>query len=592
MEQSKNPNDRPATDADSTSEEAVALALFDLSNRLQAGEDLSLDQAIASYPDYEADIRDLWGTMVVAQAVGKLRADEAAEQMASSADTLDRLVSEAQPVTRGDDDSNREGIAAQLPGTFGDFELLAELGRGGMGVVYRARQINLNRFVALKLILRGSLATREERLRFRSEAEAAACLDHPYITKVYQYTDDGRHALLAMQLIEGCTLTEYLRLNPAPNVIAEIMSKVASAIQYAHERGVLHRDLKPSNILIDQNLDPHVVDFGLAKYHVQQTNIGANQVSDTETLTITGAIVGTPAYMAPEAACGRRGDAGPAGDIYSLGAILYYCLAGQAPFSGKSPLETVLMVREQDPASPRSIRSDADRDLERVAMKCLQKPIDLRYRSAGELANDLMAYVKNEPLAATSGRLADVLSRMFRETYHANVLENWGLLWMWHALVLFLACFATDVMYWTNMGTRWNYFLLWCVGFGTWAVVFMLVRRRMGPVTFVERQIVHVWAASLVACISLFALESHLGLEPLALAPMLGVISSMVFLVKAGMLSGTFYVQALVLLLTAFPMAWYPSWGHTLFGVVSAGCFFFPGLKYYRQRRRSEVGRS
>jgi serine/threonine protein kinase len=569
------------------SEEAVALALFELSNRLQAGEDLSVEQAVQAYPRFEQDIRELWGTMVVAQAVGKFRAKEAAEQLASSSDTIDRLMLDAQGDLQASDEVEGSEVETRLPATFGDFELLEELGRGGLGVVYRARQISFNRFVALKLILRGSLATREERLRFRSEAEAAACLDHPYITKVYQYSDDGRHAFLSMQLIEGCTLLQFMLTEPAPSVIAEILSKVASAIQYAHERGVLHRDLKPSNILIDENLNPHVVDFGLAKHHVKRTVTESND-APLAPLTDTGAIVGTPAYMAPEAACGRGGDVGPASDIYSLGAILYYCLAGQAPFVGKSALDTVLMVREQDPIPPRSIRPGADRDLERVALKCLQKPADLRYPSASELAKDLLAYVKNEPLVATSGRFTDVLSRMFRETHQANVLQNWGLLWMWHAWILLVTCVATDVLYWTHTGSRWNYFLLWSGGFCAWAAIFSLVRRQMGPVTFVERQIVHVWAASLISSMSLFGLEIYLGLEPLALAPMLGIISSSVFLVKAGMLSGTFYIQALVLFITAFPMAWYPSWGHTLFGVISAGCFFFPGLKYYRQRQRNE----
>jgi serine/threonine-protein kinase len=292
--------------------------------------------------------------------------------------------------------------------------------------------------------------------------------------------------------------------------------------------------------------------------------------------------------MAPEAACGRLGDVNASSDVYSLGAVLYYCLTGQAPFIGKSPLEVVLMVREQDPIPPRRIRPTANRDLERVALKCLQKPSDLRYRSAGELAQDLLAYVNNERMVATSGRFSDVLSRMFRETYHANILENWGMLWMWHALILLVACFATDVMYWSGIGDRWGYFVLWCVGFWAWAAVFWVVRRRMGPVTFVERQIAHVWAASLMASVALFGLETYLDLPALTLAPMLGVISGMVFLIKAGILSGTFYIQALVLFLTSVPMAWYPDWGHTLFGFVSAGCFFFPGLKYYRQRRRNE----
>ncbi len=576
----------PDNEMNAGEDEAVALALFDLSNRLQAGEDLSLDRAVSEYPDFADDIRDLWGTMVVAQAVGKFRAQEAAEQLQSQSDVIDRLTREA--AVMAPDDADWDADFSNLPTRFGDYELLEELGRGGMGVVYRARQISLNRPVALKLIIRGSLATREERLRFRSEAEAAACLDHPYITKVYQFSDDGKHAYLSMQLIEGCTLIEFLRSNSQPHAIAEILAKVAEAIQYAHERGVLHRDLKPSNILIDKNQNPHVVDFGLAKHHVSDRGEDGGGVA-RDPLTQSGAIVGTPAYMAPEAACGRRGEINASSDVYSLGAVLYYCLAGQAPFIGKSPLDTVLMVREQEPVPPRRLRPSADRDLERVCLKCLQKPSDLRYASAGELARDLMAYINHEQMLVTSGRFTDVLSRMFRETYHANVLENWGLLWMWHALVLFLACIATDVMLWINVGTRWSYFLLWTVGFGAWATVFWLVRRRMGPVTFVERQIAHVWAASIVAIVGLFGLETYLQLEPLALAPMLGIVSGMVFLIKAGMLSGTFYLQALLLFLTAFPMAWYPSWGHTLFGIVSAGCFFFPGLKYYRQRRKNEA---
>lgn len=577
-------SDEPAPD---DADEALAVALFDLSNRLQAGEELSLEQAVSLYPDYATDIEELWGTMVIADAVGKFRQQEIAEHLQSRSDVIDRLVQQSPFPSMQDEASGAE--ISELPAILGDFQLLQELGRGGMGVVYRARQISLNRMVALKLILRGSLASREERLRFRSEAEAAACLDHPYITKVYQYSDDGRHAYLAMQLIEGCTLIEFLKTKPSAATVAEIMAKVASAIQYAHDRGVLHRDLKPSNILIDKDLDPHVVDFGLAKHHVKGSVNQPAEQPTLEPLTQPGAIVGTPAYMAPEAACGQRSDVGVTADVYSLGAILYYCLAGQAPFVGKTPLETLLMVREQEPVAPRELRSNADPDLERVALKCLQKPEDLRYASAGQLARDLLAYVKNEQMMANSGRLTDLLSRMFRETYHANVLENWGLLWMWHALVLLVACVATDLFIWTGTGNRATYFIMWCVGFGAWAAVFWLVRRRMGPVSFVERQIAHVWAASLLTSISLFGLETYLGLEPLALAPMLGVISGMVFFVKAGILSGTFYIQAMVLFATSVPMAWYPDWGHTLFGVVSAGCFFFPGLKYYRQKRRNDA---
>jgi len=567
---------------------ALAVALLDLSDRLQADQDLSLDQAIDAYPNYEQEIRQLWGTLVVATAVGKFRVQEAAEHLSSDPDTLDGLVHGSPSAAGFPEISLTE--STRLPARFGDFELLEELGRGGMGVVYRARQISLNRVVALKLILRGSLASRDERLRFRSEAEAAACLDHPNIARVYQFSDEDAHPFICMQYIEGGTLIDFMRTHPAPRVIAGILAQVADAIQFAHDWGVLHRDLKPSNILIDQQGDPHVVDFGLAKHHVRGSLATAPTVTaGQEPLTNTGAILGTPAYMAPESAGSQRGDIGVGSDVYSLGAILYFCLAGQAPFVGKSTLDTLLLVREQEPIPPRQLRPGIDRDLERVALKCLQKPLDLRYSTAGELANDLRAYINNEPMVAASGAFSNVLARTFRETHHASILENWGLLWMWHSLVLLTACLATDLMLWNQLGHRWSYFLLWSVGFGTWAFVFWILRRRLGPVSFVERQIAHLWAASMIALFGLFFLEIHFELEPLKLAPILGIISGMVFLVKAGMLSGTFYLQATALFLTTIPMALYPDWGHTVFGLVAAACFFFPGLKYYRRRLKNEA---
>jgi serine/threonine-protein kinase len=290
--------------------------------------------------------------------------------------------------------------------------------------------------------------------------------------------------------------------------------------------------------------------------------------------------------MAPEQAAGNRGAMSAASDVYSLGSILYHILAGRPPFVANSPLEVVLQVLEQDPPLPRTFNARADRDLEMIALRCLQKPPDLRYATADDLAKDLEAYLADEPLAARSGRLSQVVSRMFRETHHATILENWGLLWMWHSLALVTVCGLTNGLSLWGVRGRLPYFLLWTAGLGTWAAVFWALRRRMGPVTFIERQIAHLWASSMVSIGLLFPVEYLLELPVLTLSPVLGLISGTVFLAKAGVLSGAFYVSAVALYVCGLFMALWPAYSHFIFGMVSASCFFFHGWKYHRQRTR------
>ena len=277
---------------------------------------------------------------------------------------------------------------------FGDYELLEEIARGGMGVVYRARQLSLNRPVALKMIAAGQLATPAAIQRFHTEAEAAARLDHPHIVPIYEIGQYEAHHYFSMKLIEGGTLADLslkakVQSPKWPESAARLVGTVARAAHYAHQRGILHRDLKPTNILLDDQSEPHITDFGLAKL-----------VEDDSSLTVSAAMLGTPAYMAPEQAAGGARQLTTAADTYSLGAILYELLTGQAPFRAETAVEMLRQVCEQEPPPPRSLNPKLDRDLETICLKCLSKDPLKRYADASGLAQDLDHWRRGEPILA------------------------------------------------------------------------------------------------------------------------------------------------------------------------------------------------
>jgi serine/threonine-protein kinase len=270
------------------------------------------------------------------------------------------------------------GLDAESGHRFGDYELLEEIARGGMGIVFKARNVRLDRTVALKMILSGRLATSAEVLRFRTETQNAAQLDHPNIVPLYEVGEHQGQHFFTMKLIDGASLADDLsRLAGDPKLAAALMKTVARAVHYAHQRGILHRDLKPANILIDGSGQPHVTDFGLAK-----------RLEGPGGLPSSSALVGTPSYMAPEQAFGKKALSTAIG-VFSLGAILYELLTGRSPFRADTPFDTLLQIAHKEPERPGIVNRLVDRDLETICLKCLAKEPERRFGSAEALADDL-----------------------------------------------------------------------------------------------------------------------------------------------------------------------------------------------------------
>ncbi len=273
---------------------------------------------------------------------------------------------------------------------FGDYELLEQIGRGGQGVVFRARQKSLNRIVALKVIGLGQWATKAHLKRFRQEAEAAARLEHPGIVPIHEVGERDGSCYFSMKFIEGGQLDDVGKRTPMSiRQAAELIAKLAHTVHYAHEHGILHRDIKPGNILLDAKGEPHLTDFGLARL-----------VESESTVTRTMEVLGTPSYMTPEQAVGNNATVSNTTDVYGLGAVLYQLLTGHPPFAGGTTYETIKLLLDTEPRQPRFLNPKIDRDLGTICLKCLEKDPTRRYSSALSLAEDLERWLKHEPIEA------------------------------------------------------------------------------------------------------------------------------------------------------------------------------------------------
>ena len=387
----------------------VELVHAELEYRLKAGQPGRVEQYLQRYPQ----LAEKSGT-IVELVVAEYRQRQRREADLAAESFLERFPQQKEELSarlgelaagEGANDSTGASAGATVslgekkrvetptlttPKQFGHYQLLGEIARGGMGVVYRARDEKLNRVVALKMMLSGSHASAEEAERFQVEAEAVAKLGHPNIVQIYEVGEKEGQAYISLEYIDGGSLDEKIG-QTAQGVLesARLVETLAEAMQLAHANEIIHRDLKPANILLTVDGDPKITDFGLAK-----------RMDDDSARTKSGTVIGTPSYMAPEQACGNTDTLSTATDVYSLGAILYHMLVGRPPFQADSQLDTLLQVVSDEPVAPRRLNERISRDLETITLKCLRKAPSQRYANGGELAVELGRFLAGEPIRA------------------------------------------------------------------------------------------------------------------------------------------------------------------------------------------------
>lgn len=498
-----------------------------------------------------------------------------ADELRAFFEDHDRLASYCDAATLADlpRPDGSELPAAALPrfGAIGPYDLLDEIARGGMGIVYRASHRQLNRIVALKMILTGQLARGDEIERFRAEAEAAAGLQHAGIVPIHEIGEEGGIHYYTMPYVEGQSLADRLRRGPlaAPEA-ARLMRQVAEAVAYAHERRVIHRDLKPANILIDLSGKPRIADFGLAK-----------SLDAGRQLTATGQVLGTLQYMSPEQAAAKHDSVAETADIYALGAILYATITGRPPFQATSHVDLLLQVLEQEPPPPRKLDQRIPRELEAICLRCLEKDPARRYRSAADLLDDLDRFLTDEPVAAARGGWRGLLRRWVRR--QPMLAAHLGSLALIESLRQTKYMFGADVGY-----SGWNYHLTFSLLMAVWIVgcfgfQWLLSRPQT---TEIAR---FVWSTADTLLVALCLLYARAPNELLfATFPLLVVTSGIYFRVRLVVYTTLHCIAAPVLLLVLRPQPAPPAHYVAIFVAVLAAIGMIVGYHVRRLRIMSQ----
>ena len=466
--------------------------------------------------------------------------------------------------------------APEVPG----YEIVGELGRGGMGVVYKARQVSLNRVVALKMLPGGAYTEQHELIRFLAEAEVVAAVRHPHVVQVYEYGQCGSRPYFAMEHLGGGSLVDLIRRTGrlAPAGAAALAEKIARGVQAAHDLGIVHRDIKPQNVLLDDDGEPKVTDFGLAKR------------GGRADLTRTGAVMGTPHYMAPEQAAGKTKFVGPAADVYALGVILYECLTGRPPFTADDTVRLLTKVVEDEPTPIRQLAPGVPRDLDAICLKCLRKEPHARYASAEDLADDLRHFLNGEPVEARTtgmfGKMVGALDRTGKDiefTGYANVLFGF-------AVVTLLADGLETAFTLGHipplLAIAGQYLRLVLYG----AIVWFARRGELMPRTAAERQLWSITCGYAVACFSgSIALRLSLGsvwainsqTEPLVYQ-VFAVLAGLTFFALGSVFWGWCYGFGVLFLVVAALMAAAQPYAPLIFGVTWAIILTAFGLRLRR----------
>ena len=540
-------------------EEELGEAIASYLEALERGEPTSRQSLIAEHPDVAQELAcffenhdrlamlaDTW----CSETTGDL--EPRSRRRAETAATADGATLSLSP--RGDgasgNESPRTGRTGPSLRSFGDYELLEEIARGGMGIVYRARQVSLNRMVAIKMIRSGDVAEEDEIRRFQAEAESAACLQHPHIVGIHEVGQWEGQYYFSMEYVSGVSLAQLARQGPRPpKQVAQYVRQIAEAIDFAHRHGVLHRDIKPSNVIIDERDQARVTDFGLAK-----------RIETDQKLTQTGQILGTAPYMAPEQAAGATDRVGPLSDVYSIGAVLYELLTGRPPFKGRTPLETLTQVCERDPKLPRQLNPNTPRELEMICLKCLEKNPQDRYASAMSLADDLERYLNGDSISITGPHLLDRLVRALERSHHDVEFRTWSRMLFHFAWIVPAANVVAFILSQAHSASVAAFTGLRVAEFSAMGLIFWCYRKDwFPPQGKPARQLWALWLGYVAGSLVLLLVEHSLGspgipFQQESLYPKFAILGSLGFIMMGSTYWGYCYVIGACFLVLALLM--------------------------------------